>query len=234
MSIKVTMESKKQQIILPPPPTAPNLLCADAKENKLYWDRSHYDSPESQKRALANSATLYIGNLAFSTRVCHIKGLFSSIGQVKAIHMGIDRNLKTPCGFAFVEYLRRDHALSAIAYLSGTKLDEKVIRVELDAGFKPGREYGRGRKGGQVRDDRRAGFDPKRRAATNKISNRWQAPIRAGGNDLGDKSVPTNADGHYGPPSSFSGVKRDRDDADGDIVQPSTKNSRFAGSDDEL
>lgn len=221
----------KHQITLPPPPTAPNLLYADAKENKLYWDRSHYDSPESQKRALANSSTLYVGNLSFSTRVCHLKALFSNIGAVKSINMGIDRNLKTPCGFAFVEYYRRAHALSAIAYLSGTKLDEKVIRVELDAGFKPGREYGRGKKGGQVRDDRRGSFDPKRRATASTMSTRWQAPKR---------STPDNHDsisGHYGHPSQSSGVKRSRNDSDDmnmDAEQPSAKNSRFAGSDDEL
>jgi nuclear cap-binding protein subunit 2 len=220
----------KQQIILPPPPTAPNLLCADAKESKLYWDRSHYDSPESQMRALTNSATLYVGNLAFSTRVCHLKGFFSTIGPVKAINMGLDRNLKTPCGFAFVEYMSREHALSAVAYLSGTKLDEKVIRVELDAGFKPGRQYGRGKKGGQVRDDRRGSFDPKRRAVapTNTMSSRWQAPIRSAA-ETNDEGL----GGHYGPAASSSGAKRGRDESDDDNAgERPQKNSRF--DDDEL
>jgi len=172
-------------------------------------------------RALASSSTLYIGNLAFSTRVCHLKGLFSSIGPVKSVIMGLDRNLRSPCGFAFVEYVNREHALSAIAYLSGTKLDEKVVRVELDAGFKPGRQYGRGKRGGQVRDDRRGSFDPKRRSnPAAAISSRWQAPMRSG---------------HYGPSAPSSGVKRDRDGSDDHhIDQPNTKNSRFAGSDDEI
>ncbi len=172
-------------------------------------------------RALASSSTLYIGNLAFSTRVCHLKGLFSSIGPVKSITMGLDRNLKTPCGFAFVEYENREHALNAVAYLSGTKLDEKVIRVELDAGFKPGRQYGRGKRGGQVRDDRRGSSDPKRRSnPTAAISSRWQAPMRPG---------------HYGPSASSTGVKRERDGSDDDnIHQPNAKNSRFGGSDGEI
>lgn len=201
---------RRQQIALPPPPTAPNLLCADAKESKLYWDRSHYDSPESQKRALANSSTLYVGNLAFSTRVSHLRGLFSSIGAVQSVHMGVDRNLKNPCGFAFVEYCRREHALNAIAYLSGTKLDEKVIRVELDSGFKPGRQYGRGKKGGQVRDDRRNN-DPKRRSAGSSVStmsNRWQAPTRS------DAANESEDGGHYGRTEKHSGMKRERDGYD--------------------
>jgi hypothetical protein len=56
-----------------------------------------------------------------------------------------------------VEYFSREHALRAVAFLSGTKLDGRVVRVELDAGFQPGRQYGRGALGGQVRDDRRGG-----------------------------------------------------------------------------
>jgi nuclear cap-binding protein subunit 2 len=76
--------------------------------------------------------------------------------------MGLDRFLKTPCGFGFVEYYDRRDALEAVASLSGTKLDGRVIRVELDAGFQTGREVGRGASGGQVRDDRRGGSDPAR------------------------------------------------------------------------
>ena len=140
---------------LPPPPRAANLQFTELHEKRLYWDRSHYDSPASQMSALKQSSTLYVGNLNFSTRVAHIRAHFSLLGRVKAIHMGVDRIKKTPCGFCFVEYYFRKDALTAVSLLSSTKLDGKVIRVELDAGFQPGRQYGRGRKGGQVRDDRR-------------------------------------------------------------------------------
>ena len=70
-----------------------------------------------------------------------------------AVHLSRDRYKKTPCGFALVEYRRRIDALAAVAHLTGTMLDGLPIRVELDAGFKPGREYGRGQSGGQVRDE---------------------------------------------------------------------------------
>ena len=78
------------------------------------------------------------------------------------VHLGLDRFKKIPCGFAFVEFHHRIDALSAVANLTGTKLDGRLIRVELDAGFKPGREYGRGTSGGQVRDDRGGGGGRKR------------------------------------------------------------------------
>ena len=38
------------------------------------------------------------------------------------------------------------------AFMSGTKLDERVIRCDLDLGYKEGRQYGQG-KSGQVRDE---------------------------------------------------------------------------------
>jgi nuclear cap-binding protein subunit 2 len=220
------------RIILPPAQNAPSLLSADAANKKLYWDRSHYDSPEAQMRALALSSTLYIGNLSFSTRVSHIKALFSTVGTVKSINMGMDRFHKTPCGFAFVEYASRAHALDAVAFLSGSKLDGKVIRVELDAGFKPGRQYGRGASGGQVRDDRRGTVDPKRRSkgrnsstggggAGGDIASRWAAPPTP--SNSGNANDPVS--GHYGPASS--GDKRGRDDYDDDLGARPAKSSRF-------
>ena len=153
-----------QDALSPPLPRAAELLFSNSTiEKKLYWDRSHYDSPDSQMKALAVSSTLYIGNLAFSTRSAHIRSHFGQIGPVKRVQMGLDRFLKTPCGFCFVEYHDRKDALQAVANLSGTKLDGRVIRVELDAGFQPGRQYGRGVSGGQVRDDRRNRSDPARK-----------------------------------------------------------------------
>ncbi len=110
--------------------------------------------------------------------------------------MGLDRFKKTPCGFAFVEFHHRIDALSAVSNLTGTKLDGRVIRVELDAGFKPGRQYGRGAGGGQVRDDRGGGSGrDRKRGRDDNISSstttqqqqpqtwgaRWSAPAQAGG-----------------------------------------------------
>jgi nuclear cap-binding protein subunit 2 len=64
--------------------------------------------------------------------------------------MGLDRFQKTPCGFCFVEYVTHEQACDSMRFISGTKLDERLIRTDLDPGFKEGRQYGRGRSGGQV------------------------------------------------------------------------------------
>ena len=47
-------------------------------------------------------------------------------------------------------------------YISGTKLDERIVRCDLDAGYKESRQFGRGKSGGQVRDEHREDYDPGR------------------------------------------------------------------------
>lgn len=41
-------------------------------------------------------------------------------------------------------------AADAVHYLNGTLLDERNIRVDFDWGFEEGRQFGRGKSGGQV------------------------------------------------------------------------------------
>ena len=103
--------------------------------------------------------------------------VFSRAGDVKRIIMGLDKNQLTPCGFAFVVYYTREDAEDAVKYISGTApchhhapwaqehglqppaalpapgtiMDDRPVRVDFDWGFKEGRQYGRGRSGGQVR-----------------------------------------------------------------------------------
>ncbi|KAK6437288.1 nuclear cap binding complex subunit [Oleoguttula sp. CCFEE 5521] len=119
------------------------------------------ESPDLATK-LSHACTLYIGNLSFYTTEEQIHELFSKCGSIKRLIMGLDRNLKTPCGFCFVEYYLPEDARDALKYVGGTKLDERVIRCDLDEGFVEGRQYGRGRSGGQVRDEYREEFDPGR------------------------------------------------------------------------
>lgn len=63
---------------------------------------------------------------------------------------GIDGSDRTPCGFCFVEYYTHAEALACMRYISGTKLDERIVRCDLDLGYKEGRQFGRGKTGGQV------------------------------------------------------------------------------------
>lgn len=124
-----------------------------------YRDQHFKGSRAEQERLLRTSSTLYIGNMSFYTTEEQIYELFSKCGDVKKVIMGLDRFHKTPCGFCFVEYYTRADAENAMRYINGTKLDDRIIRTDWDAGFQEGRQYGRGKSGGQVRDEYRTDYD---------------------------------------------------------------------------
>ena len=109
--------------------------------------------------ALHGSSTLYVGNLSFYTTELQIYETFSRVGPIKRIIMGLNRETKTPCGFCFVEYFTHEHARECLKFISGTMCDDRIIRCELDGGFKQGRQFGRGASGGQIRDERRTDID---------------------------------------------------------------------------
>eukprot|EP00823_Brevimastigomonas_motovehiculus_P006994 TRINITY_DN6005_c0_g1_i1.p1 TRINITY_DN6005_c0_g1~~TRINITY_DN6005_c0_g1_i1.p1 ORF type:complete len:406 (-),score=159.65 TRINITY_DN6005_c0_g1_i1:36-1160(-) len=131
---------------------SPYLIERKVKQTEQEWEQLLAD--------LRSSTTLYVGNLSFFTTEEQIYELFSRCGMVKRVIMGLNRVNKTPCGFCFVEYYNHTDAENAQKYLSGTKLDDRVIRADVDPGFTEGRQYGRSRaSGGQVRDDHRQDFD---------------------------------------------------------------------------
>ncbi|KIK94301.1 hypothetical protein PAXRUDRAFT_143185 [Paxillus rubicundulus Ve08.2h10] len=133
-----------------------------------YKDSQSRLERSKQQDLLSKSTTLYIGNLSFYTTEEQIYELFTKCaspedgGGIKRIIMGLDRNTRTPCGFCFVEYYTHAEALASMKYVSGTKLDERIIRCDLDLGYKEGRQFGRGKSGGQVRDEHRQDYDPGR------------------------------------------------------------------------
>ncbi|KAI9767899.1 MAG: nuclear cap binding complex subunit [Geoglossum simile] len=138
-----------------------------SRKRKLDRDRDDRDDREGSPEAapedpLKDAATLYVGNLSFYTTEEQIHELFAKCGEIKRLVMGLDRYNKTPCGFCFVEYYTHQDALDCMKYIGGTKLDERIIRTDLDPGFQEGRQYGRGKSGGQVRDEYRDEYDPGR------------------------------------------------------------------------
>ncbi|KAM0752951.1 RNA-binding domain-containing protein [Meredithblackwellia eburnea MCA 4105] len=134
-------------------------VCQSLSCYSSYRDSRSSLSQQQQLDNLSKSSTVYVGNLSFYTTEEQIYELFGRVGGVKRIIMGLDRNQKTPCGFCFVEFFHNEEALAALRYISGTKLDERIVRADLDPGFVDGRQYGRGKSGGQVRDEYREDFD---------------------------------------------------------------------------
>ncbi len=56
----------------------------------------------------------------------------------------------------------REDAEACYKWVNSTRLDDRTIRVDWDIGFKETRQYGRGKSGGQVRDEYRTDYDPGR------------------------------------------------------------------------
>ncbi|XP_038051203.1 nuclear cap-binding protein subunit 2-like [Patiria miniata] len=133
-----------------------------AQELGSYRDQHYRGTISQQEKRLKNSTTLYVGNLSFFTTEEQIYELFSKCGDLKRIIMGLDKVRKTPCGFCFIEYYAREDASNALRFISGTRLDDRIIRTDWDAGFIEGRQFGRGKSGGQVRDEYRTDFDSDR------------------------------------------------------------------------
>ncbi|XP_059486592.1 nuclear cap-binding protein subunit 2 [Neocloeon triangulifer] len=124
-----------------------------------YRDQHFKGSRTEQERMLKLTTTMYVGNLSFYTTEEQIYELFSKCGDVKRVVMGLDKYKKTPCGFCFIEYYQRADAEACMRYINGTRLDDRIIRTDWDAGFSEGRQYGRGKTGGQVRDEYRTDYD---------------------------------------------------------------------------
>ncbi|OZC08119.1 hypothetical protein X798_04912 [Onchocerca flexuosa] len=122
----------------------------DASVLGPYRDQRFKGTLREQEKLLLTSKTLYVGNLSYYTTEEQTYELFSRAGDIKRIIMGIDRFKKTPCGFCFVEYYLREDAEDAMRCINGTRLDDRIIRTDWDAGFVEGRQYGRGKHGGQV------------------------------------------------------------------------------------
>eukprot|EP00892_Ulva_mutabilis_P005368 jgi/Ulvmu1/3202/UM015_0243.1 len=134
-------------------------ILKELKGDVQYRDRRFEGTDEEYYRALDRSSTVYVGNLAFTTREEQLYEVFSKVGPVDRVLMGLNQQTKRPCGFAFVIYHSHKAAQSAVSYISGTKVDNRYIRVDMDWGFQEGRQYGRGKTGGQVRDEFRQDFD---------------------------------------------------------------------------
>ncbi|RXG53042.1 Polyadenylate-binding protein 1, partial [Armadillidium vulgare] len=118
-------------------------------ELSSYRDQHFKGSRADQEKRLRQSSTLYVGNMSFYTTEEQIYECFGRAGDIKRVVIGLDKFKKTPCGFCFVEYYLREDAENCMRFINGTRLDDRIIRSDWDAGFIEGRQFGRGKSGGQ-------------------------------------------------------------------------------------
>lgn len=172
---------------------------------------------EAQARTSYTSRTVYIGNLAFVTIDAQLHALFSRCGPIERIIMGLNRTTKQPCGFAFIIFMLRESAVEAVTLLHGSVLDERIIKVEMDKGWYPGREFGRGESGAQVRDELRTGYDEGRGGFSVREQQQLEQLEQGNVNDLGGgyaagrgRRFSGGGPGWTPPHADFSGGSRPR------------------------
>ncbi|KAK2196885.1 bifunctional RNA recognition motif domain/NCBP2 [Babesia duncani] len=131
---------------------------------KKYWDKRLCSSIEEWNEKIANSSTVYVGNLAFTTPEERIHEVFQAAGRVDRVVLGLNSIEKNPCGFAFVVYNDSESAKRAIGMFKGCIIDGRVIRVDADPGenIDTDRKLARGINGYQWRDVFRNEFDTSR------------------------------------------------------------------------
>jgi nuclear cap-binding protein subunit 2 len=100
-------------------PTMADLYHVEEGSQLVCWDRKYYSTYDDQLKVLATSKTVYVGNLSFFTTEQQIHEVFSIAGPINRIIMGLNQKTKTPCGFCFVEYYRREHAAACLKFISG-------------------------------------------------------------------------------------------------------------------
>jgi nuclear cap-binding protein subunit 2 len=79
------------------------LLYFDLEPNTRYYDRHSGFEPEEYFDRLRNSKTVYVGNLSIYTREEMLYEAFQKCGEIKRLVMGLNKQKRVPCGFAFVE-----------------------------------------------------------------------------------------------------------------------------------
>jgi nuclear cap-binding protein subunit 2 len=129
----------------------------------LQQRRRHY-APQAWHALLSSlsaSSTLYLGNLAFSTREETVleAAMLATQQLPPRLYMGVNAVSHTPCGFCFLSFPSASAARRARWWLDGLRVDGRLLQVDFDQEFRPGRQLGRGKGGGQIRDDHRSGFD---------------------------------------------------------------------------
>jgi RNA recognition motif-containing protein len=72
---------------------------------------------------------LFVGNLSYSTTETELRAYFGAVAPPSQVVLPVDRETGRPRGFAFVEFLDRTHAESAIQRFNGQPFNGRPLAV---------------------------------------------------------------------------------------------------------
>ena len=96
---------------------------------------------------MRGSDWIYVGNLSSATTESQIHEIFSRVGKIAKLIMGLNKSTLQPCGFCFIRYTSSREALDAVVLCNNLSIDERTILVQLDFGFRASRRFARADKG---------------------------------------------------------------------------------------
>jgi len=105
---------------------------------------------------------LFVGNLSYSTTEAELRAYFGTVAPPSQVVLPVDRDTGRPRGFAFVEFIDRSHAETAIQKFNGQPFNGRPLAVS-EARAREDRGPGGPRPGGGggFGGPRPGGFSPR-------------------------------------------------------------------------
>ena len=173
---------------------------------------------------------LFVGNLSYSTTEADLRTYFGAVAPPSQVVLPVDRETGRPRGFAFVEFIDRSHAETAIQRFNGQMFNGRPLavseaRAREDRGPGGGSGFSGPRPGGGFSGPRPGGgfgpprpFDP---SAPAPARNRNFGPDAKPQKGPGSKAKKKDADRPRGPiPTKFTGRSFSLDDDSPEEVVP--------------
>jgi polyadenylate-binding protein 2 len=99
-----------------------------------------------EDKAIADSRSIYVGNVDYSATPEEIQGHFQSAGTINRVTILCDKFTGHPKGYAYVEFAEPEHVDAAVA-LDNSLFRGRLIKVTAKRTNVPGFNRGRGRGG---------------------------------------------------------------------------------------
>jgi RNA recognition motif-containing protein len=170
---------------------------------------------------------LFVGNLSYSTTEADLRAHFGAVAPPSQVVLPVDRETGRPRGFAFVEFLDRSHAETAIERFNGQMFNGRPLAVsearareDRGPGGPPSGGFGGPRPGGGFGGPRPGGFSGPRPSGPGGPGGGFGGPRPGGfgGPRPFDPSAPAPARSrNFGPdakPQKGPGSKAKKKDAD--------------------
>jgi translation initiation factor 3 subunit G len=91
------------------------------------------DGPDAAALKRRDENSVRVSNLSEDVTEDDLHELFGAFGPVQRVFLAKDRETGESRGFAFVNFMHRDHAERAITRLDGYGYDNLILKVEFSA-----------------------------------------------------------------------------------------------------